>query len=92
MISHESALDLHGLSDVIPDAVHLSVPRSKRHLPKLAGGVIHTTTRPFRAEDVTVRDGMRVTSPLRTILDTAEVGTAPEQIQNAIRERSSVGW
>src|SRR5216683_4139022 len=30
--SHDSALELHELSDVIPDAVHLTVPRSQRYL------------------------------------------------------------
>src|SRR5690242_4300023 len=32
VVSHASALDLLGLSDVVPDLVHLTVPRSKRHL------------------------------------------------------------
>lgn len=86
VVSHESALDLLGLSDVIPATIHLTVPRRRRHLPTLSGVKIHTTTRPFRAEDVTVRDGMRVTSPIRTILDTAETGTGPEQVEKAIDE------
>ncbi len=83
VVSHESALDLLGLSDVIPDAVHLSVPRSRRHLPKLPGVTIHTTTRPLRPADTVVRDGVRLTSAARTILDAAEAGTAPEQIEMA---------
>ena len=85
VISHESALDLLELSDTIPDAIHLSVPRTKRHLPTLPGVAVHTTTRPFGREDVAIRQGMRVTSPLRTILDTAETGTGPEQVEQAIR-------
>lgn len=83
VISHDSALDLLDLSDVIPDAVHLSVPRSRRHLPKLPGVTIHTTTRPLRPADIVVRDGLRLTSSARTILDAAEAGTAPEQIEMA---------
>lgn len=86
VVSHESALDLLGLSDIIPDAVHLVVPRSRRHLPRLPGAVIHTTTRPLRAEDVTVRDGIRLTAAARTILDAAEAGAAPEQIGMAVRQ------
>src|SRR5579875_1262323 len=43
VVSHDSALDLLDLSDVIPDAVHLTVPRSRRNLPKLPGVKIHTT-------------------------------------------------
>lgn len=48
VVSHDSALDLLGLSDVIPDAVHLTVPRRRRHLPALPGVKIHTTVRPLR--------------------------------------------
>ncbi|OGO07290.1 MAG: hypothetical protein A2Y61_08075 [Chloroflexi bacterium RBG_13_60_13] len=84
VVSHESALDLLDLSDVIPDAVHLTVPRSRRNLPSIPGVKIHTTTRPLRSEDLVVRNGMAATSPTRSILDAAEVGTAPEQIEMAI--------
>ncbi len=84
VISHESALDLLGLSNVIPSAVHVSIPRSRRHLPALPGVTIHTTSRSLRREDVTVREGMRLTSAARSILDAAEVGTAPEQIEMAV--------
>jgi len=45
-VSHESALDLLGLSDIIPDAVHRTVSRSRRNLPDLPGVTIHTTGRP----------------------------------------------
>ena len=84
VVSHESALDLLGLSDVIPAAVHLTVPRAKRHLPDLPGVIIHTTTRPLSLGDITVRDGVRLIAAARTILDAAEAGTAPEQIEKAV--------
>jgi hypothetical protein len=86
VVSHESALDLHELSDVIPNAVHLTVPRSMRNLPKLPGVKIHTTTRAFEAGDVVRREGMRVTSIERTIVDSADWGTGPEQIEMAVRQ------
>jgi predicted transcriptional regulator of viral defense system len=86
VVSHASALDLLELSDVIPNAVHLTVPRSKRHLPALPGVSIHTTSRPFPPSDVTVRDGIRLTAPARTILDSAEAGEQPEQIEMAIAQ------
>jgi predicted transcriptional regulator of viral defense system len=86
VVSHESALDLLDLSDIIPDAVHLTVPRSKRHLPTLPGVTIHTTTRPLRPQDVTTRNGIRLTAAARTILDTAEAGTAPEQVELALAQ------
>jgi predicted transcriptional regulator of viral defense system len=86
VVSHESALDLLELSDVTPNAIHLTVPRSKRHLPGLPGVTIHTTTRPFGLLDVVERDGIRVTSAGRTIVDAAEWGTAPEQIEMAVAQ------
>jgi predicted transcriptional regulator of viral defense system len=86
VVSHESALDLLELSDVIPNAVHLTVPRTKRHLPRLAGVTIHTTSRPIGPGDVVVRDGIRLTSPTRTILDAAQWGTGPEQIEMAVHQ------
>lgn len=91
VVSHESALDLHELSDAIPNAVHLTVPRSKRNLPDLPGVKIHTTTRPLGPGDVTKRDGIRVTSVARTIVDAAEAGTGPEQVMLAIQQALRLG-
>jgi predicted transcriptional regulator of viral defense system len=86
VVSRDSALDLLDLSDVIPDAAHLTVPRSRRNLPTLPGVKIHTTVRPLRPSDLTYRDGMVVTSATRTILDAAEAGTAPDQIELAVAQ------
>lgn len=84
VVSHESALDLLDLSDVIPEAAHLTVPRSRRHLPALPGVKIHTTVRSLRPSDLAYRDGMVVTSATRSILDAAETGTAPDQVELAV--------
>ena len=86
VVSHDSALDLLDLSDVIPNAAHLTVPRSRRNLPSLPGVKIHTTVRPLTPRDLTYREGMVVTSATRTILDAAEAGTAPDQIELAVRQ------
>ncbi len=86
VVSHESALALHDLSDVIPSAVHLTVPRARRYLPRLPNVRLHTTSRPLEATDVVEREGIRVTAPSRTILDAAEAGTGPEQVEMAIRQ------
>ena len=84
VVSHESALDLLDLSDMIPDAAHLTVPRSRRNLPSLPGVKIHTTVRPFRPSDLTYREGIVITSATRTILDAAEAGVAPDQVELAV--------
>lgn len=91
VVSHESALDLFELSDVTPHAIHLTVPRSKRNHPNLPGVQIHTTTKAFGPLDITTRDGIRLTGAARSILDAAEWGTGPEQIEMAIHQAIARG-
>lgn len=86
VVSHESALELFGLSDVIADEIHLSVPRTRRRLVRQPGVTVHTTKRRLEGVDVAVREGVRVTAPARTIADVAEAGTAPEQVVAAVRQ------
>ncbi len=80
VVSHESALDILGLSDVVPEVVHLTVPRAKRYRTASRGVAVHTTTRRIGKSDIVVRDGIRLTGAIRSIVDAAETGTAPEQI------------
>ena len=91
VVSHESALDLLELSDVVPTKVHMTVPRSRRHLPSLPGVKIHTSSKPFHREDLVVRDGISVTSATRSIIDSAESGTAPEQVEMAVAQAITRG-
>jgi predicted transcriptional regulator of viral defense system len=86
VVSHTSALALLDLSDVIPDGYHLTVPRARRNVRTLPGTILHTTNRPLGAIDLTERAGMRVTAPMRTILDAAVYGVGPEQIALAIEQ------
>ena len=88
VVSHESALSLHTLSDVVPSSVHLIVPRSHRWIAGRGprGVTIHTTTKPLPSEVIITHGAVRVTSPARSIVDAAESGTAPEQILIAIRQ------
>ncbi len=52
----------------------------------MPGVRIHTPARPFGRSDVITRHSLRLTSPTRTILDAAEAGTGPEQIEMAIEQ------
>lgn len=92
VVSHESALDLLELSDVIPNAIHLTVSRARRGLVAPPGVTLHTTARPPSRDETTDRVGIRLTGPLRTILDAAEWGTAPEQIVLAVGQALARGW
>jgi hypothetical protein len=83
--SHETALDIHGLSDVAPSKLHMSVPRSFRkgtEIPKhLSLHFIDEIPKP----DVEIRQGYRVTTPLRTLADVIQEGTTQiDQIELAI--------
>jgi len=84
--SHQSALELHDLSDLIANHVHLTVPREHREGTKIPGVRVHTTTRPFEPLDIVKREGIRVTSPIRTVLDIDEAGVSLEHVEAAARE------
>jgi predicted transcriptional regulator of viral defense system len=86
VLSHESALELHELSDVIPNAVHLSLPRSERGQRRRPGVRLHTLNAPPTKREVCKIAGLPVTRPERTIVDSLATGTQPEQIQMAIRQ------
>jgi predicted transcriptional regulator of viral defense system len=86
VVSHESALELYGLSDVIPSAVHVSVPRAKRGVRPRSGVRIHTIEGQLGTEALRTIDGVPVTSPERTLVDALEDGSPPEQIELAVRQ------
>jgi predicted transcriptional regulator of viral defense system len=82
VLSHDSALALYELSDLMPDAVHLTVPRttSRRH----PGIRLHTNR--LNSEDVTRYLGLPVTTVARTIADVANSGLSQELVEQAIAE------
>lgn len=83
VVSHESALALHGLADVNPPRVHLTVPRDNH--PRAAGGALYRThRRELDSADVTRVDSLPVTTVARTIRDCAATGTDPYQLRRAI--------
>lgn len=85
VVSHESALELHGLTDLIPGSTHVIVPRSRRGYRGQPGVTVHTT-QDLPEMDIVTREGMRVTSPARSIADAAESGVSPEHVRVAVRE------
>jgi predicted transcriptional regulator of viral defense system len=91
VVSHESALVLHELSDVLPDTVHLLVSREHRGIRPPAGVTLHTATAAIPDDEITTRNGIRVSTPSQAIADAAGSGTAPEQIQMAIRQALQQG-
>lgn len=86
VVSHESALELYDLADVIPDVVHVSVPRSQRGQRTRVGVQLHTLTDPLSTQETREVSGVVVTTPERTIVDCIDGGTQPEQVELAIRQ------
>lgn len=91
IVSHESALVLHELSDVLPNTVHLLTSREHRGIRAPAGVTLHTATEAPPDDEIATRYGIRVTTPARSIIDAAGSSTAPEQIQMAIRQALEQG-
>ena len=86
-ISHESALALYDLADILPTRVHVTVPRP-----------FHRTSAPFQVHlaplpehEVRTYNGVRVTTPARSIVDAAATGMDPTQIHKAVREARQRG-
>lgn len=65
--SHLTALVVYGLSDAMPARVHITVDRPFAGLQH--GVVVHTSS--LQPDETTRREGITVTSPLRTIADVA---------------------
>ena len=83
--SHETALDIHGLSDVAPAKLHMSVPRSFRKSTEIPNNLCLHFVDEIPQSDIEIRQGYRITTPLRTLADVVQEGmTQHEQIELAI--------
>lgn len=82
-VSHETALALHELGDAMPSKTHLTVPPGFRK--KAPGGCIL-----YKAclgpSDIERRRGFNVTTPLRTLLDTADSPLSQDLLEGAVRD------
>jgi predicted transcriptional regulator of viral defense system len=83
VMSHESALVLHDLTELLPSTIHLTVPPTFRKTAP-EGVVLHKDV--LAPEDMEERTGFRVTTPLRTLLDVAGGSVSQEQLTKAVAE------
>jgi hypothetical protein len=88
VVSHESALVLHELSELLPAEIHLTVPPAFRKEPP-AGCVLHKAR--LTPKDIEERAGFRVTVPLRTMLDVAASRVPKVQLQKAVADALARG-
>src|ERR1700681_1469440 len=84
--SHQTALSLYDLSGVMPANLHMTVPKNFRRnseIPRVL--VLHFADLP--QDDIGAVHGVRVTKPMRTILDLVERGEVPlATLRQALRE------
>ena len=71
--SYETALDIHELSDLMSSKMHMTVPlnfRRRIEIPK----VLCLYHENLKKSDIEVRQGYKVTSPIKTIIDVVNRG------------------
>src|SRR5260370_21469278 len=71
--SHDTALSLDKLSDIRPSKLHMAVPKHFRRNSRIPE-ILHLHRADLSEGDVQEMYGMRVTRPLRTILDLLQAG------------------
>jgi predicted transcriptional regulator of viral defense system len=82
--SHQTALAIHELSDLLPTKIHLTVPATFR---KSAGKELVLHRGLLEKSDVEERDAFVVTTPLRTLLDVAaDKSIADEHLKKAVKQ------
>jgi predicted transcriptional regulator of viral defense system len=86
VVSNVSALELLDLADVIPDEVHVTMPREKRGTKIPEGVRAHFTDRPISGRDRRLVLGVPVTGVERTITDVVRGDGWTEQVDLAVRQ------
>jgi predicted transcriptional regulator of viral defense system len=86
VVSHQTALSLHELSDALPVHVHLTLPSAwrRRRFRVPADLVLHYADVP--PEDRAWIGAVPATNPRRSLNDCAREGISPELLQQATRQ------
>jgi predicted transcriptional regulator of viral defense system len=86
IVSHQTAIALHGLSDALPTHIHLTLPAAWRgrrfRVPENL--VLHHADVP--PEDRTWFGAVASTNPRRSLNDCARAGLSPELLRQAARQ------
>lgn len=78
--SHATALSLHELSDVMPRRIDMTVPSGFQRMAAVPV-VLDLHRARLGEEDVETIEGVRVTTPLRTLVDVIADGALSEDLQ-----------
>lgn len=87
VVSHESAMSVHGIGEFESARVHLTVPLGFTMRDKAV--VLHYADLPDA--DVVQRVGFRVTTPIRSIIDVAAFSPDEDQLARAIHDARQGG-
>jgi predicted transcriptional regulator of viral defense system len=82
VVSHESALSVYELTDVLPSEIHVIVPRTASRRRK----GIRQHTNQLEPDEIAHREGLPLTTVARTIVDVSMSGLAEEQVLQAVQE------
>jgi len=89
VVSPETALGIHGLGELLPGSVHLTVPRTFRK-PAPKGCVLHKAE--VESAEIEQREGFAVTTPLRTIVDVAAgQAVTQDQLNDIVKQALRTG-
>lgn len=83
VLSHDTALDLHGLCDVNPSQVHITVPRAYR-INRAVPSTYAIHPRDLKDGDRATVEGLPTVTPRRAILDGIETHIDPKLVEQAI--------
>jgi predicted transcriptional regulator of viral defense system len=86
IISHQTALALHGLSDALPAQVHLTLPRAWRRRRFRVPAAVVLQHADVPAEDRTWFGAVPTTSARRSLSDCAREGLSPELLRQAAQQ------
>lgn len=88
VVSHETALTVHQISDANPAKIQLTVPPGFRKRMPLSVTLHRAVLEPHDWEQ---RDGYRVTTPLRTLVDIASSTVSWPLLDSAVRDALASG-
>lgn len=86
VVSHASAAEIHGIGDLLADVPEFTLPGRKQSRRMVR---LHRST--LRADEVTVRDGLPVTTVEKTIADLFNDGHDTSHVADAVRDAESAG-
>lgn len=86
VLSHQTALSLHGISDVLPAQIHLTLPLAwqRRRVRVPDGVILHYAA--VSSDERTWINAVPISSVRRTLLDCAVASLAPDMLRQAARQ------